>query len=231
MYFKLSNTAERETIEKLTKASFKYPYLYKPQSVIHGLEEVTIPIITMEEREILSLAIWGLLPEKYSEDWGVFQNDFNTLNIHEQSLDSELWFAESMKEKRCLVPVTGYFTTQIKDHKTHFHKIALRDDQLFYLAGIYTILEDDFKTCCIFVGRADAFIKQFQNVVDTMPISISEMEKDEWLSYDTTPMRTLQMLKKPSRPDFIATKISAKLYNQYKSQNNVLALFNDDHEA
>ncbi|UWX54439.1 hypothetical protein NYZ99_16165 [Maribacter litopenaei] len=64
MYFKLSNTAEKETLERMTKASFKYPNLYKPQNIIHGLKEVSIPIITMEEQNELSLAIWGLLPRK-----------------------------------------------------------------------------------------------------------------------------------------------------------------------
>ena len=79
MYFKLSNTAEKEILERMTKASFKYPNLYKPQSIIHGLTEVSIPIITMDKPDELSLSIWGLLPDNYTADWSDFQNNFNTL--------------------------------------------------------------------------------------------------------------------------------------------------------
>ncbi len=225
MYFKLSNTAAKETLEKMTKAYFKYPNLYRPQNIIHGLTEATLPIITMEEPDQLSLAIWGLLPESHTDDWSVFQNNFNTLNFHEESMDSKLWYAETMKERRCLIPVTGYFTTLVENGESYFFKIELKSGEPFYLAGVYNILEDGFITCSILIGRTDDFIKQVQNTVDTMPITISNEERDEWLSQETSPMRIKQLLKRPVKQDFKATSISNELYNFDDINNNLFASF------
>ena len=214
MYFKLSNTAEKEILERMTKASFKYPNLYKPQSIIHGLAEVSIPIITMEKPDELSFSIWGLLPENYSADWSDFQNNFNTLNFHEDLMDSGLWYSKSLLDRRCLIPVTGFFTTYIENGEAYNFKISQKNGNPFYLAGIYTILEDGFITCSILTGRSDDFIKQVQNTVDSMPITIPMDKKDEWLDFNTTPMRTRQFLKKPPKQDLSATSIPDTYYNQ-----------------
>ena len=193
--------------------AFKYPNLYKPQGVIHGLIEASIPIITMEEPDQLSLAIWGLLPEHHAADWSVFQDNLNTLNFHEESMESDLWYTKAMEKRRCLVPITGYFTTLVENGESYFFKIELRTGKPFYLAGIYTILEDGFITCSILVGEANDFIKQVQNSVDTMPITISRDEKDEWLGFGTSPMRVKQLLKKPAKQDFIARSIGGSYLN------------------
>ncbi len=214
MYFKLSNTAEKDILERMTKASFKYPNLYKPQSIIHGLKEESIPIITMEKPDELSLSIWGLLPENYAADWSDFQNNFNTLNFPEDLMDCGLWYAEALKNKRCLIPITGFFTTFIENGEIYNFKISLKDGGPFYLAGIYTILEDGFITCSILTGKSDDFIKRVQNTVDAMPLTIPIDKKDEWLDFNTTPMRTRQFLKKPPKQDFSATSISDIYYNQ-----------------
>lgn len=213
MYFKLSNTAERETLERMTKASFKYPNLYKQQSIIHGLKEVSIPIITMKEKSELSLAIWGLLPESHTADWCIFQNNFNTLNFHETSMDSGLWYSDALESRRCLIPVTGFFTTFIENGTAYHFKVGLKNGDPFFLAGIYTVLEDGFITCALLVGKPNDFMKKIQNSVDSMPISVSMDEKEEWLDEKTTPIRTRQLLRKPSQLDFKATSISERYYN------------------
>ena len=78
MYHKLSNTANRITLEREFNIRFKYPNLYQKQVLINGMDETTIPIITMHEPELMVPAIWGLLPEGYKDDWSVFQDIFNS---------------------------------------------------------------------------------------------------------------------------------------------------------
>jgi putative SOS response-associated peptidase YedK len=159
------------------------------------------------------LAIWGLLPESHTADWSIFQNNFNTLNFHEASMDSGLWYSNALERRRCLIPVTGFFTTFIENSAAYHFKVELKNGNPFYLAGIYTVLEDGFITCSLLVGKSNDFIKKIQNSVDSMPISISMDEKDEWLDEKTTPMRTRQLLKKPAQQDFNATSISERYYN------------------
>ncbi|MBQ4915956.1 SOS response-associated peptidase family protein [Maribacter sp. MMG018] len=225
MYFKLSNTATKEILEKFTKATFKYPNLYTPQQVINGLNEVSIPIITMQEKDSISLSIWGLLPTKYSEDWGVFQRICNTLNLHENTLDSDLWCTKPIKQQRGLLPVTGFFTSFIKNGKSFPYHISLKNEKPFYLASVYNTLEDGFITCSLLIGKSAGFIKQYQNTVDNVPIIIGEEDVDSWLAHETPFDQVKNILKRRPVIDFKATPIAKELFNNDISYDSMLAAY------
>ncbi|NNE76725.1 MAG: hypothetical protein HKN31_06590 [Pricia sp.] len=222
MYFKISNTAEKEILEQWAGASLKHPHLYTPQVVINGLNEVTLPIITTEEQHTISLAIWGMLPENYNDDWIVFQNTANTLNLHEESMDSDLWYVDALKNQRALIPVTGFFTSYLRNGDSYPYFIGLKSGRPFYLAGIYTTLADGFITCSLLVGKANAFIRKYQNVVDCMPLTIPKNGKDEWLDQRTPHSKIRQILKSPATNDFYANPIAKDLFHNNITYDSML---------
>ncbi|MFS4469770.1 SOS response-associated peptidase [Maribacter sp. 2210JD10-5] len=222
MYYKISNTAEKDTIEKWANASFKYPNLYQPQQVINGLNEVSIPIITMENQTEIALAIWGLLPEKYKEDWDIFQNATNTLNFHEESMNSEMWYTKALENRRGIIPVTGFFTHYLKNGDSYPYYISLKNGKPFFLASIYNQLEDGFFTCSLLVGQANSFIKKFQNMIDCMPLTVAPEEKEEWLNSNTPISKIKETLKSPLENDFVATPIAKELFNNNISYDSML---------
>lgn len=229
MYFKLSNTATKEILENFTRATFKYPNLYTPRHVINGLNEVSIPIITMQEKDKISLSIWGLLPTGYSEDWGIFQRICNTLNLHENTMDSDLWFTQPIKERRGLLPVTGFFTSLIKNGKSFPYHISLKNGKPFYLASIYNTLDDGFITCSLLVGKSAGFIKQYQNTVDSMPICIGEENVQSWLAHDTPLNQITTILKGNCMLNFKATPIAKEFFNNDISYDSMLASYEYPH--
>jgi len=225
MYFRLSNTAEGNIIEDWTQAAFKYPDLYKPQTIINGLDEVTIPIITLDEPNILSLAIWGILPATYDGDWRIFQNTTNTLNIYKENLDTYLWYSDAVSARRSVIPVTGYFTSYLKNGCLITYRITRLDEKPFYLAGIYNTLEDGFITSSIIVGDADGFIKKYQNIVPCMPLRINETLKDLWLN-KTTPLAIIkQLLNSSNTDDFKATQVKNETTNSSSTSEITLDSF------
>ncbi|MFX0556493.1 SOS response-associated peptidase family protein [Maribacter sp. CXY002] len=229
MYFRISNTATKEIMEETTNASFEYPNLYRPQIIINGLNEVTIPIITMEAQSEISFAIWGLLPEKYKEDWTVFQNISNTLNLHEAAMNSNLWYVDALKNRRSIVPVTGFFTSIIKNGASFPYYISLKSDKPFYLASIHNILEDGFITCSLLVGEPNVFIRNYQNTVDCMPILLSEDFKEDWLNKNTSLDRIKQILKTPTKEHLQANPIAKELFNKDISYDSLLLPYEYPH--
>lgn len=225
MYFKLSNTADMKVLESEANALFKYPNLYEPRVVISGLTEVSIPIITMQEPNVISLSIWGLLPSNYQDDWELFQNLTNTLNIHTDTLNSELWYANAMEDRRCLLPVTGYFTSVLKDGEIQPYFIESEDGRPLYLAGIYSVLEDGFITSTILTGPMDAFLGKYQNLVNFMPMLIPENRKDEWLQTETKKKRAMEILSTSHGIDLKAKPIAKSLFNQDISYDSMLMPF------
>lgn len=222
MYFKISNTAKKKELEEWSNASLKYPNLYEPQMIINGLNEVNIPIITMEEKQRISLSIWGILPERYSEDWSIFQNIANTLNLREETMNSDLWYADAFNKRRGIVPVTGFFTSYLRQGQAYPHYVSLKSEKPFYLASIYNKLEDGFITSSLIVGKANEFIRKFHNVTDCMPLIISEENKLDWLDEKTSASHLRQILNTPIDNVFHAHPIAKEFFNNDISYDSML---------
>ena len=222
MYFKISNTAKMKEIEQDVNALFKYPNLYTPQVVISGLSEVSIPIITMNEPNAVNLAIWGLLPSTFNDDWELFQKLTNTLTISAQKIDTNMWYHDSFKNSRCIIPVTGFFTSVLKNGEIYPYHVSSKNGGILYLAGIYTILDDGFITCSLLTGPLEKEVVNYQNLVDYMPVIIDHDDKYEWLSEDTRIERAQMILQPPHSTDLEIRPIAKNLFNQDISYDSML---------
>lgn len=222
MYFKISNTAKMKEIERDVNALFKYPNLYTPQVVISGLSEVSIPIITMNEPNAVNLAIWGLLPSTFNDDWELFQKLTNTLTISAQKIDSNMWYHDSFKNCRCIIPVTGFFTSVLKNGEIYPYHVSSKNGGILYLAGIYTVLDDGFITCSLLTGPLEKDVVNYQNLVDYMPVIIDHEDKYEWLSEDTKIERAQMILQPPHKTDLEIRPIAKNLFNQDISYDSML---------
>ncbi len=222
MYYKLSNTAGRNRIERYFEVKFKHPNLYEPQILIHGADEANISIITSEEKQKVSHAIWGILPEGYQDDWQVFQDLTNTLNINAKALDSNLWYTSAMNKRRCLIIVTGFFTSLLKNGETYPYHIGLENGNPFFIAGIYNTLDDGFITCSPLVGKANAFVKKFQNVVDCMPLVVPNELGDAWLDSKATFHEAGNLLGTHNRTKLRAKPIEKEFFKQNISYDSML---------
>ncbi|VXB45425.1 putative SOS response-associated peptidase [Maribacter litoralis] len=222
MYFKISNTAKMKEIELHVNAMFKYPNLYTPQVVISGLTEVSIPIVTMDEPNAVSLAIWGLLPSSFNDDWELFQKLTNTLTIPTHKMDTDIWYHDSFLNRRCIVPITGFFTSVLRNGEIYPYHVSRTNGDLIYLAGIYTILEDGFITCSLLTGPLENEVINYQNLVDYMPSIIDYEDKDEWLSGNTPVERAKALLQPPHKTDLTVRPIAKSLFNQDISYDSML---------
>ncbi|WP_405411814.1 SOS response-associated peptidase [Maribacter sp. Asnod1-A12] len=225
MYFKISNTAKMKEIERDLNALFKYPNLYSPQVVINGLNEVSIPVVTMADSNTISLAIWGLLPSSFHEDWELFQKLTNTLTIPSYNLETDIWYHDSFTSRRCIIPVTGFFTSVLRKGGIYPYHVNNKRGEILYLAGIYTVLEDGFITCSLLTGPLENEVVKFQNLVDYMPIVINHDDKQEWLSTETRIDRVIDILKPPHTTELNVEPIAKNLFNLDISYDSMLMPF------
>ena len=183
MFYKLSNTASREEIEQELNVKFEFPNLYKPVSVINGLEESTLSIITNENPKKVSYAIWGLLPESLEENWEVFQKLTNTLNINiELQGVSENLFSDALNKRRCLIVTTGFFTTALHEGKMYPHHVYLKNHKPFCIAGVYNRLEDGFITCSIIIKKTHDELGEIPNLLGSKPVIFDSKDQVKWLN-------------------------------------------------
>lgn len=222
MYYKLSNTADRNQIEQLFKIPFKYPNLYHPEIVINGFTESSIPIITGEEPDKVSLGIWGILPADYNDDWSTFQNVSNTLTIDEKMLDGSSWYKTAFEHRRCLIIVTGFFTTFLQKGTIYPYYLGRPDNAPFFLAGIYNTLNDGFITASLLVGAADRYVQKFQNLTETMPVVVPENHADSWLEQKITLGGLREMMANPSPNHLKANAIAKDFFKNNITYDSML---------
>ncbi|PKV50210.1 putative SOS response-associated peptidase YedK [Aquimarina sp. MAR_2010_214] len=181
MHKKVSNIAERQLIEKELGIKYKFPKLYTPNSVIDGTQETTLSVITMDQPDHISYAIWGLLPYNYEGEWSDFQKALDTLNVPKENLNSNGIFEEPYHKRRCKIIVTGFFIYHLHNGSLYPYYVYLESKKPFYIAGIYNTLDDGFITCSILTTKATGIVNKIQNLNASMPIFIPDNLSNIWL--------------------------------------------------
>ncbi len=212
MYYRLSNTASRKKLEEKFGRPFHYPGIYQPQALVNGLEETNLPVITMEDTAAINYAIWGILPEDYKEDWAIFQNIYNTLNLSRASLDSDLWYGQSIGGKRCLILCTGFFTNYLYQGDIYPYFVHAPDREPFCLGGIYNQLEDGFLTCALIIVKPDSLISKIQTVDHGMPLVVGEKFREQWLDPATPHADIVHYIREPGGYQLQAHPIAKEFY-------------------
>lgn len=222
MCYKISNTASKELIENTFKASFAFPKLYKKMPVIDGLAESTVSIISMDDKKEISLAIWGLLPDSYQDDWQYFQDIQNTLNLSKQSIYENSKYTKALNNKRCVVLVTGFFTYYLHNGQLFPYYVHLKSKAPFPIAGIYNELDDGFKTCSLVVSKANSFIQKIHNSHTFMPVVLDSEHQKAWLNRSTTEKSLINIMDTESQLKFTAHPVAKEFHKLGVDYDSVL---------
>ena len=193
MFYKISNIATRESIEEKFHVNFEFPNLYKAQNVIDGLKESTVSVITIADPKKATFAIWGLLPENFEDNWSVFQDVFNTLNVNIETLkNGNGLYSNLLQNRRCVILATGFFTTWLTNGTVERCHVHLPNYQPFAIAGVFNELSDGFITCSIVVTKMSESFKDIPNISNLKPLVFNDAELKQWLN----PLTPLVQIKK-----------------------------------
>ena len=197
MFYRLSLTSGRRTLEREFGRTFAYPSLYSPQPRIDGMEEATLPVVLSEHPEHIGFSIWGLLPEGFSDDWDLFQGGVNTLNLGPGLLRAR-WIWESLLLRRCLILTDGFFATFGHGGKLFPYLVYREDRQPFALAGVYNRLDDGFVSCSFLLGPATPLLRRIHNLGPFMPRVLNRTDREAWL--EPQGESSLRLLLESTRP-------------------------------
>ncbi len=222
MCYKISNTANRQLLEDTFNAFFTFPKLYRKMPVIDGLAESTVPVICLEEKQEISFAIWGLLPDSYQDDWQYFQDIHNTLNLNKETICEDEKYRSALNNKRCVVLVTGFFTYYLHNGQLFPYYVHLKSKAPFAIAGIYNELDDGFKTCSLVVSKANAFIQKINNSHTFMPVVLDYEHYKKWLNPETTENELNTIIDTEAQLNLIAHPIAKEFHKLGVDYDSVL---------
>ncbi|TYP99318.1 putative SOS response-associated peptidase YedK [Tenacibaculum adriaticum] len=209
MKYSLSNTASKTLIREELGIKFKYPNIYKPRLKIDGYKEQSVSIITMEEPNLITQGIWGILPQNFEGEWKKFQRLKTTLHVNEKEISENVLYKEALERRRCLIIVTGFYTHHLEGKKITNYLVEKTPLKPFYLAGIYNVLEDGFATCSVINTNTNSCLSSINNLYEVMPLQIPKMFKNIWLDKATTIKDINYIVSKPYITKFKIQRIAS----------------------
>ncbi len=153
-----------------------------------------IPVL-VEEPDGLELRLmqWGLIPF-WAKDAKIAGK---MINAEAATIAEKPGFRDSFKDKRCIIPATGFYEwqklTSVK--KPHFFS----GDKLLSFAGLWSRWvnpdSQEVESCAIVTTSATAVVKP---VSDTMPAMLEKKNFAAWIAKSAKPNDLLEMLKSPA---------------------------------
>ena len=144
----------------------------------------TDPVLAVRERaeqRDLGKLRWGLLPGK----WATERGQRPLINARAESIATQPAFAESFRERRCLIPADGFYEWRRDEGgkvPLWFHR---PDDELFAFAGVWAEYTprgaEPIHSCAIVTCAPNELMRPIH---DRMPVILDPAMEALWLDPD-----------------------------------------------
>jgi len=151
-------------------------------------------------------AHWELIAPwvKTSQEVQAGREKFNTLNATAERLLESKLFKPAALNNRCLVLSSGFYEWRhykpagAKKEIAYPYFISLKEQPLFYIAGIYQPWTDKetgetMDTFSIVTTKANALMEQIHNKKKRMPTILNEAQAAEWISPNLSETKIMEL--------------------------------------
>lgn len=176
-------------------------------------------IITCNNKSEISLFSWGLIPFWVKNESEAQKIRKLTLNAKTETVFEKPSFKNSIKNKRCLVPSTGFFEWRHENDKKIPYFIKTKDE-IFSFAGIFDSwlnksTGEIVNTFAIITTKANSIMSFIHNTKQRMPIILKAKNESKWLEDNLTTNDIIKTLE----PIEDENMISYRLFPDFQKYN------------
>ena len=143
------------------------------------------PVLTGDEQ--IRYSRWGLIPYwlRRPEDVVTVRNQ--TVNARAETIFENASFRVPIRQRRCLVPVSGFYGWRHEQHRKIPLYVTLKERPLFSLAGIFDrwycrATAAWTTTFSIITTEANPLMRYVNNANGRMPVILRSDDESRWLS-------------------------------------------------
>ncbi|MFL5869923.1 MAG: SOS response-associated peptidase [Solirubrobacterales bacterium] len=156
---------------------------------------------------------WGLVPGRWAEQ----KSGRPLINARAETLESQPAFAESFRERRCLMPADGFYEWLVDDRGKRPLWFSRPDGDLFAFAGIWAQLprkgsDEVLHSCALVTTEPNGLMRPIH---DRMPVILDPTVEAMWLDPDADPEELMRLLT-PPRDDFLVARDVPDLVNDVR---------------
>lgn len=199
MCFTVNVNLIREELENRYGATLIDPDKYRPSYYYHAFGLPEIPAICSTEPDKIRLLRWGLIPSwtRSMEDANVIR--FKTFNARSESIDKKPSFSSSVKSKRCIIPVRGFFEWQHAGKEKIPWYIFHHNNDILSIAGLFdewieSNTGQKFCTFSIVTTDANDLMAEIHNSARRMPVILNKASEAIWTEQTSSLPDVLQIL-------------------------------------
>lgn len=136
------------------------------------------------------------------------------INAVSEKVTSTKTFAESVLERRCVIPAMGYYEWKVVPGNSRKQKnyIIVKGDQLIYFAGIYKEFYDPKLGCNVpcYVIMTRTPTNEIKDIHDRMPLILPKDRVNEWLYCGNHPSHINDFILSVEDPAMLARPVLLK---------------------
>lgn len=130
------------------------------------------------------------------------------VNARGETLTQRPAFKDAFRERRCVLPASGFYEWNRSGKTPEPHFIHLRDNEPFFLAGIWREEEGKPDSCVVITTQPNAIM---QKIHDRMPVLFTADSALEWIASRSDEITTIKSLIVP----FPAEKMESRPVSTY----------------
>jgi len=161
---------------------------------------------------------WGLIPH-WSKDSKISSH---LINARAETLSEKPSFKTAYRQRRCLIPASGFYEWQQTEHGKQAYSISREDQQVFAFAGLWEYWDHGTETiysCTIITTQANALMSPIHQ---RMPVIVDNNHYNEWLDKQS-PQQTVQKIVSMDAYQGVITKpVSDWVNNPHHNDKNCL---------
>jgi len=224
MCFSVNVNIVKEELEKRYSVTFLDPEKYSPSYYYHAFSLPELPVVLPGNEHAARMMHWGLIPSWVSNTKDAEAIRYKTFNARSETIELKPSFSGSVKDKRCIIPVKGFYEWQHRDEGKIPWYIYHRDNQIISLAGLYNewtenVSGEPILTFTIITTEANRMMAGIHNSGKRMPAIIQKADENLWLDLSTATHDAVGLLR-PSPEEYLNAHTIGPLVNKRNTDKN-----------
>lgn len=173
-------------IEDFFDAHFRVMCEFEPYNYRAALGFPNLYIIPQHDPDGIWPAHWGFIPANESDNILAFRQQYSLYAISIEKFLKLTYTKPSLNYGRCLILADGFYLSEVNagNKNREIWKVtndAKPNGSLFAFAGMYSILDEAFFSCCLLTTSNERNLVPYREV---FPFLLDETFRREWLRED-----------------------------------------------
>lgn len=208
-------------VEHYYDSTIEEPEKYEPHYHVNAFQ---FRHMSVKVDDSIRMFTWGLIPFWVKDQKSANDIRSKTLNAMSETAFEKPSFRAAIRERRCLIPATGFFEWMHHQGKKYPYRIFLKDRDLFSFGGIYETWRDKesgktLSTFSILTTEANPLMEKIHNSKKRMPLILPREVENKWLDPDLKP-EEIKDLMLPSFEAMDAYSISSRITSRTENTDS-----------